>query len=46
MNFDAYFDVARIYRNQKENAKSCEVINKAIVFGSQIAEELNQMFCK
>jgi hypothetical protein len=46
MNFDAYFDLASICRNQKENAKSCEVINKAIVFGSQIAEELNQMFCK
>lgn len=45
-NYDAYIGLAYIYRGLKSNEKSCEVINRAIVAGSQIAEEVKDNFCK
>lgn len=45
-NFEAYIDLAYIYRKQKENVKCCELLNNAIMAGSQMAEELKEMFCK
>lgn len=45
-NYDAYFGLAYIYRGLKTNEKSCEVINNAIKAGSQIAEEVKEIFCR
>jgi tetratricopeptide (TPR) repeat protein len=45
-NFDAYIDLAYIYHKQKDDARSCAVINDAIKSGSQMAEEIKQTFCK
>jgi len=44
--YDAYFGLAYIYQNQKENDKACETIQKAISAGSQIAQELKEIFCR
>ena len=44
-NYDAYLGMAYIYKNRKENTMACEVINKAMKAGSQIAEELKAGFC-
>lgn len=45
-NYDAYFGLAFIYQNQKDNSKACETIGRAIHAGSQIAEELKENYCK
>jgi tetratricopeptide (TPR) repeat protein len=45
-NYDAYLGLAYIYQSMKVSEKSCEVINRAIQAGSQIAEELKDNFCR
>jgi Tfp pilus assembly protein PilF len=45
-NYDAYFGIAYIFKNQKEYGKACETINRAIQAGSQIAVELKENFCR
>ncbi len=45
-NYDAYYGLAFIYQLQKETTKACDVINRAIHEGSQIAEELKNNFCQ
>lgn len=45
-NFDAYLGLAFIYQVQHEGTKACEIINKAIGAGSQIAEEIKEGFCR
>jgi len=45
-NYDAYLGLAYIYHGLKTNTKSCEVINRAIQAGSQIAEEVRDNFCR
>lgn len=45
-NFDAYMGLAYVYKNLKDNSKACEVVNKAIAAGSQIADEIRGNFCK
>jgi tetratricopeptide (TPR) repeat protein len=45
-NYDAYFGLAYIYQGLKTYDKSCEMINRAIVAGSHIAEDLKDNFCK
>jgi len=45
-NYDAYYGLAFVYQTQKETTKACEVINRAINQGSQIAEELRNNFCR
>ena len=45
-NYDAYHGLAYVYQNLHETQKACQVINKAIKEGSQIAEELKEIFCK
>ncbi|MCC6370043.1 MAG: tetratricopeptide repeat protein [Bacteroidia bacterium] len=45
-NYDAYFGLAFIYQTLKESTKACETINKAILAGSQIAEEVKDSFCR
>jgi tetratricopeptide (TPR) repeat protein len=45
-NYDAYYGLAYIYQNRKENDKACKVVNQAVTAGSQIAEELREIFCR
>ncbi len=45
-NYDAYLGLANVCKIQKENAKACEVIGRAIDQGSQIAVDLKDVFCK
>ncbi len=45
-NYDAYMGLAYIYQNLKENDKACDVVNKAISAGSQIAVEVKENFCR
>ncbi len=45
-NFEAYFGLAYLYTILKEKDKACNVINKAILMGSQIATELKDSFCQ
>lgn len=45
-NYDAYFGLAYVYQSQKKTDKACEAINLAIKAGSQIAEELKEIFCR
>jgi tetratricopeptide (TPR) repeat protein len=45
-NYDAYMGLAFTHQVQNNNAKACEVINKAIVAGSQIAEDLKVNYCR
>jgi tetratricopeptide (TPR) repeat protein len=44
--YDAYLGLAYIYQGLKTNEKSCEVINRAIQAGSQIAVDVKDNFCK
>jgi tetratricopeptide (TPR) repeat protein len=46
LNYDAYLGLAYIYQGQKTNDKSCEVIQRAIQAGSQIAVDVKDNFCK
>ena len=46
MNFDAYFGLAYLFNILKEKDKACDVINNAILMGSQIATELKESFCQ
>lgn len=45
-NYDAYMGLAYVYKNLKDDSKACEVINKAISAGSQIADEVKINFCR
>ncbi len=45
-NYEAYISLAHIYKNQKNNAKACDVINNSIKSGSQISQDLKDNFCK
>ena len=46
MNFEAYFGLAYLFNISNEKDKACDVINKAILMGSQIATELKDSFCQ
>jgi tetratricopeptide (TPR) repeat protein len=45
-NYETYFGLANVCKNQNEHAKTCEVIGSAIDRGSQIAVDLKDVFCK
>ena len=46
MNFEAYFGLAYLFNISNEKDKACDVINNAILMGSQIANELKESFCQ